>query len=176
MINFRTNSQAIEVVAAKLDKLDLRIARRDLVIVGGAAMALYDIKPIHSTDLDIAASPELIVHLTNDERWKKLEPRDLVAAGHGINHRVEDSREYDGYKTVLGDVTAIPVPLQDSYPIDFGTLINEATMIEDIPYPVARLERVLDWKLALATTFEHAAKEKHMADAQKIAKYLLELS
>jgi len=139
-------------------------------------MALYDIKPIFDTDLDIAASPELMDHLTNDVRWKKSEPRDLVAEGQGINHRVKDSRAYDGYKTVAGDVTAIPVPLQDSYPIDFGTLMSEATMIEDMPYPIARLERVLDWKLALATTYEHAAKEKHMADVQKIAKYLLELS
>ena len=175
MINFRTNEAAIKVVTGKLENLDLRIARRDLVVVGGAAMALYDIKPIHTTDLDIDASPELMEHLTNDKRWKKSEPRDLVATRQGISHQVSDSREYSGYKTVLGDVTAIPVPIQDSYPIDFETLVSEATMFEDMPYPVARLERVLDWKLALAATFEHAAKEKHMADAQRISSYLLEL-
>jgi len=175
MINFRTNDQAIEVVTEKLDELDLQIARRDLVIVGGAAMALYDIKPIFDTDIDFAASPELISHLTRDDRWKKSEPRNLIAAEQGIKHK---ERTYDGYKTILGDVTAIPVQLQDSYPINFASLMGEATMIEDMPYPVARLERVLDWKLALATTHEQSqpAREKHMADVQRISKYLLELS
>ncbi len=174
MANFRTESGAIEVVTNKLDELGLRRADEELVVVGGAAMAIYGIKEISKTDLDIAVTPDLLEHLTHDDRWKKFEPRNLVAEGHGVTHKVQDPHQYAGYKTAQGDVTAIPVPLQDSYPVDIETLLEEIPEIAGMPYPVARLERILDWKLGLATTYEHAAKEKHMADALKISKYLLE--
>ena len=169
------NNRALDIVTSTLDKLDLKEASSDLVIVGGAVLAVCGIKPIENTDLDIAVTERLKYHLGFDKRWIKPDDQSIAVAEGGISVRIGDT--YDGFRTVEGDVTAFTNDFDDIYKVPIEELLAEADIPEGSHYQFSPLLRVLDWKAALANASEYKGdKRKHIRDIQRISRHLLKKS
>src|SRR3990167_5867496 len=156
---------AVGTIGETLNALGLQKEKEELVVVGGAAMAAFGIKPLKSTDLDIVVSDDLFSFLRRLEEWTRIEETSrLEAIRQGIPH---SQSTYDGLITRKGNVTAITAPLADSaYNVSGDILIAEGIMCKD-SYRISPVARILDWKLALVDT-QRPSKDKHFNDAKLI--------
>jgi len=160
-------------ISRSLDRLGLRESADQLVVIGGAALAVFGIKPLRETDLDIAVTSELMSQLEADGQWE-LSLRQATMSGVAHEREVVG---YNGLTITNGDVTAIKMPLDDLYRVSSAQLIKKSITPDDSAYRFIGPARVLDWKLSLVNSpYYSGPKAKHLEDATRISSFLTKIS
>ena len=147
----------------------LHIPKEELVVVGGAALELFGIRPTKSA-IDLVVSPERM-------RMVLEEVNNTTARTHKLGHiglmpqvtyigKGRPQREYAGF---FGDVTLMPAPNDHLYQASFDELRDEAIDASDVL--VSPPERILAWKRSM-TMWQVPNMIKHLQDEERILKYL----
>jgi len=171
------NSQAYrENVQDSLDRLGLDKYKDQLAVVGGAALVAYGIKP-WTGDIDLVVTEKLLQELQNDSRWQTIEPGQSASSSVQINQHPDPKKAtlkgatiitrkniYSGVGVRHGDVSAFTMPLDEIYPVDSQTLIEEAKPLDSNGYRYLRPFRVLEWKLFIVKDALNNEAKRHLQD------------
>lgn len=157
------NAAAVEQVNSLLDEIGLRSSRDRLVVIGGSALAVWGVKPLHNADLDIAITDDLRRGIKNQTNWWEA---DLTP------------RQLDYHPKIANGVTAIMPPFGKEYPVTADELVAEGIPCGEAGYMYSPLWRILETKLALSdapaeSPRQSARCEKHWNDVMLITHFAL---
>jgi hypothetical protein len=157
--------EACEDIILSVRRLD--IPKDELIVVGGAALELFGIRPNRGA-IDLVVSPERMVKILHQNNVINTKARRV---GHiGLMPQVtvigKGRRDPEGGR---GAVTFMPPPIDYLYRATFDELRDEAIDASDVL--VSPPERILAWKRSI-TRLQIPNIVKHLADVELILKYL----
>jgi hypothetical protein len=139
MINPEYVPEVAEAVNGVLDEIGLRPHRDDLVVVGGAAMAVWGVVELPGRDLDIVINNDLRLELWKDKNWDKVDE----LSSRQLKYMPELAQ-------IAGVTVLMPPMSYSSYRVKADEFIAEGVPCGQAGYLYSPLPRILETKRALA--------------------------